>query len=230
MIFAVDHLVWYLSQFMVLRPGRRHQHRHAGRRRARVGRTQPYLRAGDVVELEIDGLGPAAPDLRGRPDMGELDGLRALVTGGASGIGLAIATALRRRDGAAVAVARPGTADRRTPLPADVAYVTADVTDDAAVRARGRRGASSALGGLDILVNNAGIGAQGTVDGRHGRGVAPRARRQRRRHRAGLPRRAGRTCAASAHAADRQHLLDRRDRRPAAAGGVLAPARARCSR
>ena len=33
MIFFVAHLVWYLSQFMVLRPGRRDQHRHAGGRR-----------------------------------------------------------------------------------------------------------------------------------------------------------------------------------------------------
>ena len=60
---------------------------------------------------------------------------------------------------------------------------------------------SDRLGGLDILVNNAGIGAQGAVDGQRRRRVASRARRQRRRHGPGLPRRAGRTCAASGHAA-----------------------------
>ena len=56
MIFAVDHLVWYLSQFMVLRPGdvisTGTPHGVA------MGLPdKPYLRAGDVVELEIDGLG-----------------------------------------------------------------------------------------------------------------------------------------------------------------------------
>jgi 2-keto-4-pentenoate hydratase/2-oxohepta-3-ene-1,7-dioic acid hydratase in catechol pathway len=56
MIFGVDHLVWYLSQFMVLRPGDViNTGTPAG---VAMGRPdQPYLRAGDVVELEIDGLG-----------------------------------------------------------------------------------------------------------------------------------------------------------------------------
>ena len=56
MIFGVDHLVWYLSQFMVLRPGDViNTGTPAGVAMGRPG--QPYLRAGDVVELEIDGLG-----------------------------------------------------------------------------------------------------------------------------------------------------------------------------
>ena len=56
MIFGVNHLVWYLSQFMVLRPGDViNTGTPAG---VAMGRAdQPYLRAGDVVELEIDGLG-----------------------------------------------------------------------------------------------------------------------------------------------------------------------------
>jgi 2-keto-4-pentenoate hydratase/2-oxohepta-3-ene-1,7-dioic acid hydratase in catechol pathway len=56
MIFAVDHLVWYLSQFMVLRPGDViNTGTPAG---VAMGRPDtPYLRAGDVVELEIAGLG-----------------------------------------------------------------------------------------------------------------------------------------------------------------------------
>ncbi len=56
MIFGVQHLVWYLSQFMVLRPGDViNTGTPAGVAMGSPG--QPYLRAGDVVELEIDGLG-----------------------------------------------------------------------------------------------------------------------------------------------------------------------------
>jgi 2-keto-4-pentenoate hydratase/2-oxohepta-3-ene-1,7-dioic acid hydratase in catechol pathway len=56
MIFGVHHLVWYLSQFMVLRPGDViNTGTPAG---VALGKPdKPYLRAGDVVELEIDGLG-----------------------------------------------------------------------------------------------------------------------------------------------------------------------------
>jgi 2-keto-4-pentenoate hydratase/2-oxohepta-3-ene-1,7-dioic acid hydratase in catechol pathway len=56
MIFGVHHLVWYLSQFMVLRPGDVINTRTpAGVALGRPDR--PYLRAGVVVEVEIDGLG-----------------------------------------------------------------------------------------------------------------------------------------------------------------------------
>jgi 2-keto-4-pentenoate hydratase/2-oxohepta-3-ene-1,7-dioic acid hydratase in catechol pathway len=56
MVFGVNHLVWYLSQFMVLRPGDViNTGTPAG---VALGRPDhPYLRAGDIVELEIDGLG-----------------------------------------------------------------------------------------------------------------------------------------------------------------------------
>jgi 2-keto-4-pentenoate hydratase/2-oxohepta-3-ene-1,7-dioic acid hydratase in catechol pathway len=55
MIFGVDHLVWHLSQYMALEPG---DVICTGTPEgvALSGRF-PYLRAGDVVELEIDGLG-----------------------------------------------------------------------------------------------------------------------------------------------------------------------------
>jgi 2-keto-4-pentenoate hydratase/2-oxohepta-3-ene-1,7-dioic acid hydratase in catechol pathway len=56
MIFGVDHVIWYLSQFMVLRPGDLiNTGTPAG---VALGLPEhPYLRAGDVVELEIDQLG-----------------------------------------------------------------------------------------------------------------------------------------------------------------------------
>ena len=56
MIFGIDHLVWYLSQFMVLRPGDViNTGTPAG---VALGRAEtPYLQAGDIVEVEIDGLG-----------------------------------------------------------------------------------------------------------------------------------------------------------------------------
>jgi len=56
MIFDVAHIVWYLSQYMVLEPGDViNTGTPAGVALGIPG--NPYLRAGDVVELEIDGLG-----------------------------------------------------------------------------------------------------------------------------------------------------------------------------
>jgi NAD(P)-dependent dehydrogenase (short-subunit alcohol dehydrogenase family) len=83
--------------------------------------------------------------------------LRAIVTGGASGIGLATAEALRARG------AEVGLLDRAESGPDGYAYACADVADDAAVRGA-VDALVTALGGLDVLVNNAGIGAQGTVE------------------------------------------------------------------
>jgi 2-keto-4-pentenoate hydratase/2-oxohepta-3-ene-1,7-dioic acid hydratase in catechol pathway len=55
MIFGVDHIVWHLSQYMALEPG---DLILTGTPEgvALSGRF-PYLKAGDVVELEIEGLG-----------------------------------------------------------------------------------------------------------------------------------------------------------------------------
>ncbi len=58
MIFPVAHVIWYLSQFMVLRPGDLiNTGTPAGVALGIEG--NPYLRDGDVVELTIDGLGTA---------------------------------------------------------------------------------------------------------------------------------------------------------------------------
>ncbi|HKS43550.1 MAG TPA: SDR family oxidoreductase [Amycolatopsis sp.] len=88
--------------------------------------------------------------------MSEFDGLVAVVTGGASGIGLAAAETLAER-GARVAVLdlKPDAAEPLTAFPCDV---TDDVSVVAAVSAVAER-----FGGIDIVVNNAGLGAQGDV-------------------------------------------------------------------
>jgi len=56
MAYGVAHLVWYVSQFMVLHPGDViNTGTPAG---VALGRPdQPYLRSGDVIEVEVDGLG-----------------------------------------------------------------------------------------------------------------------------------------------------------------------------
>ncbi|MHA3701718.1 SDR family NAD(P)-dependent oxidoreductase [Jatrophihabitans sp. YIM 134969] len=92
--------------------------------------------------------------------MAQLDGIRALVTGGASGIGLAVVRAFVA-EGAAVA-ALDRSAERPADLPDGVVHLVADIADDAAVRAAVDT-AVRELGGLDVVVNNAGIGAQGGV-------------------------------------------------------------------
>jgi 2-keto-3-deoxy-L-fuconate dehydrogenase len=85
-------------------------------------------------------------------------GLRVLVTGGAPGVGHAVAvTALRR--GATVAVLDLDPAG----APTSAVALHADVTDDASV-AESVEKAAPTMGGVDVLVNNAGIGAQGAIE------------------------------------------------------------------
>ncbi|MFD4949318.1 SDR family NAD(P)-dependent oxidoreductase [Streptomyces sp. NPDC058239] len=88
----------------------------------------------------------------------DFEGMNALVTGGASGIGAAVATMLLAR-GARVAVL-----DRETAgAPDGTLALKADVTDDAAVREAVDLAAGE-LGGLHTVVSNAGIGSIGTVE------------------------------------------------------------------
>jgi 2-keto-3-deoxy-L-fuconate dehydrogenase len=87
----------------------------------------------------------------------EFDGLVALVTGGASGIGAATARRLREL-GARVAVLDRGTEG----APEGTLAVAGDVTDAAGVD-RAVATVVESFGGLDVVVNNAGIGAVGDV-------------------------------------------------------------------
>jgi 2-keto-3-deoxy-L-fuconate dehydrogenase len=88
---------------------------------------------------------------------GEFDGLVAIVTGGASGIGAAIAARLSS-DGASVAVLDLNTDG----VPDGMLALRADVSDDESVRTAVAE-AADRLGGIDIVINNAGIGAAGTI-------------------------------------------------------------------
>jgi NAD(P)-dependent dehydrogenase (short-subunit alcohol dehydrogenase family) len=91
-------------------------------------------------------------------DTNEFSGLRALVTGGASGIGLAAATRLAR-GGCRVAILDldpSGAHDNFFAQRCDVA--DAQSVSDAVGHV------VSEFGGLDIVINNAGIGAQGTIE------------------------------------------------------------------
>jgi len=88
---------------------------------------------------------------------GTFAGLRAIVTGGASGIGAAIAERLHDA-GATVAVFDLNPAN----APAGTLPFVCDVADSERVGVAVRE-AVDALGGIDVLVNNAGIGAQGDV-------------------------------------------------------------------
>lgn len=100
--------------------------------------------------------------------MGRLEGKRALVTGGTSGIGYAIAERFLREGAAVVITGR----DEELGVNAEAAlraggqagFVPADAGDPDAV-ARSVDLAVGQLGGLDVLVNNAGIGTQATLLG-----------------------------------------------------------------
>lgn len=91
--------------------------------------------------------------------MNDFSGLVAVVTGGASGIGKAVAQRLGSR-GATVAVLdlHPGDADP------NAFAVETDVGDDRSVR-RAISAVAERFGRIDVVVNNAGIGAQGDVAG-----------------------------------------------------------------
>ena len=94
--------------------------------------------------------------------MNELNGKRALITGGSRGIGAAIAVALAEK-GADVAITYAGSADRAAEVVKAIeakgrkaVAIQADNADPAAIK-RSVTKAVDTLGGLDILVNNAAV-------------------------------------------------------------------------
>lgn len=97
----------------------------------------------------------------------DLTGRKALVTGGARGLGAGMAQALARA-GAAVAIGDiredlgKATADALSATGATATFVPLDITDDASWE-RAVTATIGELGGLDILVNNAGIEISGLV-------------------------------------------------------------------
>jgi NAD(P)-dependent dehydrogenase (short-subunit alcohol dehydrogenase family) len=95
----------------------------------------------------------------GPPATSDLEGVRALVTGGTSGLGFAMSQALAE---ASARVVLTGRTDERVQDAAarighDATGLVMDVRDEPSVAAGAARALTS-LGGIDVLVNNAGIG------------------------------------------------------------------------
>jgi NAD(P)-dependent dehydrogenase (short-subunit alcohol dehydrogenase family) len=95
-----------------------------------------------------------------------IDGSSAIVTGGASGLGLATATELAKAGAQVVILDLPSSAGEQRAQEIGGRFAPADVTDEAAVQAA--VDAAAELGPLRIVVNCAGIGNPGRVLGKHG--------------------------------------------------------------
>lgn len=127
--------------------------------------TAEDTRINDAVEALLDEVGETQP----RPDLisGTLRGRVAIVTGGSSGIGRAIATTLARcgvhiafcflDTGAGSRLEAQDVARQLRELEVKVHFRSCDVRESRDVNAFVAE-AHVELGGLDILVNNAGIG------------------------------------------------------------------------
>jgi NAD(P)-dependent dehydrogenase (short-subunit alcohol dehydrogenase family) len=98
----------------------------------------------------------------------DIDGSVAVVTGGASGLGLATARRLVKAGAKAVLVDLPSSNGEQVARSLDGAavFAAADVTDEAAVRSA--LDAADELGTLRVVVNCAGIGTPGRLLGRDG--------------------------------------------------------------
>lgn len=91
---------------------------------------------------------------------GTLTGLRALITGGSSGIGAATARALAARGVRVGITGRDLAALRRVAADTNGVFLAGDLRDPGCPR-RIVEAAADALGGLDLVVSNAGIGWAG---------------------------------------------------------------------
>ena len=91
-----------------------------------------------------------------------LEGRTVVVTGAASGLGLAFATGYRD-DGATVVAADVNEAGLRSLGESGIVTVVADVAVEADVQ-RIVEAALAATGRVDVLVNNAGVAGSGTID------------------------------------------------------------------
>ena len=88
---------------------------------------------------------------------------RVLVTGGASGLGLALATAFLERGDRVIVTDLAATDARPDSVPADAHYLRLDVRSEEEWQAA-RAEVEKVWGGLDVLVNNAGIAQGGRIE------------------------------------------------------------------
>ena len=88
---------------------------------------------------------------------------RVLVTGGASGLGLALATAFLERGDRVMITDLAATDDRPESVPAEAHYLRLDVRSEDEWQAA-RAEVETVWGGLDVLVNNAGIAQGGRIE------------------------------------------------------------------
>jgi NAD(P)-dependent dehydrogenase (short-subunit alcohol dehydrogenase family) len=96
--------------------------------------------------------------------MGLMDGQRAVVTGGASGIGRATARAMAKHGAAVAILDRDGDGAAATAREVDGHAFTVDVTDAAALEGAVDE-AAAWMGGLSALFNNAGGSNMSRIDG-----------------------------------------------------------------
>ena len=88
---------------------------------------------------------------------------RVLVTGGASGLGLALATAFLERGDRVIVTDLAPTDERPSSVPSDARYLRLDVRSEEEWQAA-RAEVEHIWGGLDVLVNNAGIAQGGRIE------------------------------------------------------------------
>jgi 2-keto-4-pentenoate hydratase/2-oxohepta-3-ene-1,7-dioic acid hydratase in catechol pathway len=72
MVFGVEHLVWHLSQFMALEPG--DLILTGTPEGVALSGRYPFLKPGDVLEIEIDGLGRQRQEMLEYPEVAFREG------------------------------------------------------------------------------------------------------------------------------------------------------------